>query len=283
MPEGALAHAQSAVQGLSKYTTEASGSWQFPLYCCISRTALLTAYAFWLPAHKSKLTSTTRLQIHHILSKEGESGHSPRILQLVTEVEAMLDCFYAALRGQLAAVLMDMYCVYAHLGDTASAARIYKRLIRNDRILKGRDKPSVENVLVTAVDFTGGPSTASSFETAEARCCVYCEASLSRRDLSRCDACEKVGYCGRACQKAHWGRCTRHSADRELLALRLCEMRRWLPKQTSVRITVRWLTLLTTISLPSDNPSWHFFRLYLLVYPHMSDVECQTPAECPCK
>jgi hypothetical protein len=127
------------VQGLSKYTTEAGGSWQFPLYCCISRTALFTAYAFWLPAHKSKLTSTTRLQIHHILSKEGKSGHSPR-MQLVTEVEAM----------------MDMYCQYAHLGDTASAAQIYKRLIRSDRILKGRDKPSVENVLVTAVDFTGG-------------------------------------------------------------------------------------------------------------------------------
>jgi hypothetical protein len=78
------------------------------------------------------------------------------MMQLVTEVEAMLVCFYAAPRGQLAAVLMDMYCGYAHLGDTTSAARIYKRLIRSDCILKGRDKPSVENVLVTAVDFTGG-------------------------------------------------------------------------------------------------------------------------------
>jgi hypothetical protein len=78
------------------------------------------------------------------------------MMQLVTEVEAMLDCFYAAPRVQLAAVLMDMYYQYAHFGYTASAARIYKRLIRNDHILKGRDKPSVENVLVTNVDFTGG-------------------------------------------------------------------------------------------------------------------------------
>jgi hypothetical protein len=109
---------------LSKYTTEAGGSWQSSLllyftYCLVSRVGVLVSRA-QIQANKHDPFTN-----YHILSKEGESGHSPRIMQLVTEVEAMLACFYAAPRGQLAAVLMDMYCQYAHLGDTASAARIY--------------------------------------------------------------------------------------------------------------------------------------------------------------
>jgi hypothetical protein len=157
------------------------------------------AAGFFLAIHE--------LRARFVLSKEGDHGHKPRLLQLVTEMGPMLDCFFALPRGQLTTILTDMYCVYTHLGDSASAARLYKRLIRCMRILRGRDKPSVENVFMLAADFIGGlPVTASYFDVAEEGCCVYCEESPEHvaMTLSRCGACKKVVYCGRACQKAHW-------------------------------------------------------------------------------
>jgi hypothetical protein len=157
------------------------------------------AAGFFLTIHE--------LRARFVLSKEGDYEHKPRLLQLVTEMEPMLDWFYAVPRGQLTTILTDMYCVYTHLGDSASAARLYKRLIRCMRILRGRDKPSVENVFMLAADFIGGlPVTASCFDVAEEGCCVYCEESPEHvaMNLSRCGACKKVVYCGRACQKAHW-------------------------------------------------------------------------------
>jgi hypothetical protein len=147
------------------------------------------------------------LRARFVLSKEGESGHKPRMLQLVTEMEPMLSCFYPLPYVQCATILIDMYCVYTHLGDTTSAAQVYKRLIRGERIRTGRDKSTVEIHFKIAVDFTGGFPSASAFNaTPEESCCVYCEESPERAAmiLSRCGACKKVVYCGAACQKAHW-------------------------------------------------------------------------------
>jgi hypothetical protein len=129
------------------------------------------------------------------------------MLQLVTEMEPMLNCFYPLPYVQCATILIDMYCVYSYLGDTTSAARVYKRLIRGERIRTGRDKSTVEIHFKIAADFTGGVPSASAFNvTPKGGCCVYCEESPERvaMNLSRCGACKKVVYCGAACQKAHW-------------------------------------------------------------------------------
>jgi hypothetical protein len=96
---------------------------------------------------------------------------------------------------------MDMYAAYNRLSDTANAARLFKRLIRSERILRGRDQQSpVETLFDVAVGYTAFSSAA------KPGCCVYCEesAEYAAMTLSRCSACKKVTYCGAACQKAHW-------------------------------------------------------------------------------
>jgi hypothetical protein len=142
------------------------------------------------------------------LSKQGDTGHRPRLLQLVTEMEPMLDCFYEPPRERLATFLLDLYAVYNHLGDTASAVRVFKRLIRSQRILHGRDKPSeVEALFRIANEYIGGlPSATALAVTSEENCCAYCEESpeCAVMTLSRCGACKMVAYRGAACQKAHW-------------------------------------------------------------------------------
>jgi hypothetical protein len=142
------------------------------------------------------------------LSKQGDTAHRPRLLQLATEMEPMLDCFYEPPRERLATFLLDLYAVYNHLGDTASAVRVFRRLIRSQRILHGRDKPcEVEALFRIANAYIGGlPSAAVLAVSLEENCCAYCEESPKRAamTLSRCGACKKVAYCGAACQKVHW-------------------------------------------------------------------------------
>jgi hypothetical protein len=76
----------------------------------VSSTTLLTGYPHRseIPARMQKLGSlhyqvthvtgfflaVHELRARFVLSKEGESGHKPRMLQLVTEMEPMLSCFY---------------------------------------------------------------------------------------------------------------------------------------------------------------------------------------------
>jgi hypothetical protein len=147
------------------------------------------------------------------LSKQGNTAHRPRLLQLVTEMEPMLDCFYEPPRERLATFLLDLYAVYNHLGDTASAVRVFKRLIRSQRILHGRHKPcEVEALFRVANDYIGGLSSATSLAvTLEENCCAYCEKSPERAamTLSRCGACKKVAYCQKEQWKAHKAQCNK--------------------------------------------------------------------------
>jgi hypothetical protein len=142
------------------------------------------------------------------LFRDGETEHRARPLQLVTEMEPMLDCFFARPREPVATILVEMYAACNHLGDLVSATRLFKRLIRSERILKGRDTATPpEKSFKLAADFTGGVPHASAFiTTPEEGCCVYCEESAECAAIkrSRCGACRKVVYCGAACQKAHW-------------------------------------------------------------------------------
>jgi hypothetical protein len=86
--------------------------------------------------------------------------------------------------------------------------RVFRRLIRSQRILHRRDKPSeVETLFRVANDYIGGLSSATSLEN----CCAYCEKSPERAamTLSRCGACKKVAYCQKEQWKAHKAQCNK--------------------------------------------------------------------------
>jgi hypothetical protein len=148
------------------------------------------------------------LRCYMELLRAGQTGYSVPLLMLVTEMDSFLDHYFSAPREHHSTILMDMYAAYNRLGDTANAARLFKRLIRSERILRGRDQQSpVETLFDVAVGYTGGPPDAHAFSSAaKPGCCVYCEesAEYAAMTLSRCSACKKVTYCGAACQKAHW-------------------------------------------------------------------------------
>jgi hypothetical protein len=150
-----------------------------------------------------------QLAVHELrcrlkLAKLGEAVHTQRIKELATEMDAMLDCFFVAPREQHSTILFEVFAAYLHLGDVANAARIFRRVIRGERVVWGRDSPSrAEALLIT--------EAASELISDWPACkpeegCVYCEESPERATmtLSRCGACKKVAYCGKACQKAHW-------------------------------------------------------------------------------
>jgi hypothetical protein len=123
-------------------------------------------------------------------------------------MESMLECFLTVPRDQLPMFPMGMYAVYSVLGDSANAARLFRRLVRTLRIIYDRDQQDVlESLFYTAARRCGRFPCACAF-TAPSRedCCVYCEESPERvaMTLSRCGACKKVVYCGAACQRAHW-------------------------------------------------------------------------------
>jgi hypothetical protein len=129
------------------------------------------------------------------LARLGQSNHRTRLQHLVTEMEPMLNIFYAAPRKEVGTLLIDIQAVYYYLGDPGNAVRILKRLLRTERILKGRDTASPVEKFVGAL-------SAATMEG----CCACCEEFPERAamTLSRCGACKKVVYCGKACQKAHW-------------------------------------------------------------------------------
>jgi hypothetical protein len=142
------------------------------------------------------------------LFKLGHTGHRCRLQQLVTEMDSFLDHFFPAPFYDLATFLTDLYAAYNHLGDTSNAVRLFKRLIRGERILNGREEPSVsERLFALAAPYTGGePSTSAFSSTAEEGCCAYCGESPTHASMTVGDygACNKVVYCGKACQAAHW-------------------------------------------------------------------------------
>jgi hypothetical protein len=142
------------------------------------------------------------------LFRDGETERWARLLQLVTEMESMLECFFTVPRDQLPMFLMGTYAVYSVLGDSANAARLFRRLVCTLRIIYGRDQQDfLESLFYTAARRCGGFPCASAFTApSHEGCCVYCEESPERvaMILSRCGACKKVDYCGAACQKAHW-------------------------------------------------------------------------------
>jgi hypothetical protein len=76
-----------------------------------------------------------------VLYREGQKEHRARLLQLVTEMEPMLDCFFTVPRDQLSMFLMGMYAVYSVLGDSANAARLFRRLVRTVHIVAYRIWP----------------------------------------------------------------------------------------------------------------------------------------------
>jgi hypothetical protein len=123
-------------------------------------------------------------------------------------MDSFLDHFFPAPFYDLATFLTDLYAAYNHLGDTSNAVRLFKRLIRGERILNGREEPSVsERLFALASPYTGGGPSASAFScTAEEGCCAYCGESPTHAAVAMgdCGACNKVVYCGKACQLAHW-------------------------------------------------------------------------------
>jgi hypothetical protein len=142
------------------------------------------------------------------LFKLGHTSHRYRLQQLVTEMDLFFDHFFSAPCEQYSTFLTDMYAAYNHLGDSANAARLFKRLIHGERILRGREEASVSEMLFAlAAPYTGGGPRAGAFSsTAEEGCCVYCGESPKHAAVAMgdCGACNKVVYCGKACQTAHW-------------------------------------------------------------------------------